>query len=93
VRAAESAVLLRDASAAEVLQGVQAVSAGEAYVPARLRGSVPVLRVGIGRDSCVSGRRRLGLSRRELQIIPLIAQASLTRKSPIIFAFPRRSDP
>jgi DNA-binding NarL/FixJ family response regulator len=44
-----------------------------------LRGSVPVLRVGCGRGSLRQRSPPLGLSRRELQIIPLIAQG-LTNK-------------
>jgi DNA-binding NarL/FixJ family response regulator len=80
VRAGISGYLLRDASATEVLQSVQAVVAGEAVCPGTL---CAVLFRYFQSDAaglpCVSGRRRLGLSRRELQLIPLIAQG-LTNK-------------
>ena len=80
VRAGISGYLLRDASAGEVLQGVQAVYAGEAVCPGAL---CAVLFRYFESDAaslpCASGRRRLGLSRRELQLIPLIAQG-LTNK-------------
>ena len=80
VRAGISGYLLRDASATEVLQAVQAVVAGEAVCPGTL---CAVLFRYFQSDAaglpCVSGRRRLGLSRRELQLIPLIAQG-LTNK-------------
>jgi len=80
VRAGISGYLLRDASATEVLQGVQAVFAGEAVCPGTL---CAVLFRYFQSDAaglpCASERRRLGLSRRELQLIPLIAQG-LTNK-------------
>ena len=80
VRAGISGYLLRDASAGEVLQGVQAVYAGEAVCPGAL---CAVLFRYFESDAaslpCASGGRRLGLSRRELQLIPLIAQG-LTNK-------------
>jgi DNA-binding NarL/FixJ family response regulator len=80
VRAGISGYLLRDASAGEVLEGVQAVYAGEAVCPGAL---CAVLFRYFESDAaslpCASGRRRLGLSRRELQLIPLIAQG-LTNK-------------
>ena len=80
VRAGISGYLLRDASSGEVLQGVQAVYAGEAVCPGAL---CAVLFRSFESDAaslpCASGRRRLGLSRRELQLIPLIAQG-LTNK-------------
>ncbi|HXN50307.1 MAG TPA: response regulator transcription factor [Candidatus Acidoferrum sp.] len=80
VRAGISGYLLRDASSGEVLQGVQAVYAGEAVCPGAL---CAVLFRYFESDAaslpCASGRRRLGLSRRELQLIPLIAQG-LTNK-------------
>jgi DNA-binding NarL/FixJ family response regulator len=75
VRAGVSGYLLRDASAGEVLQGVQAVYAGEAVCPGAL---CAVLFRYFESDAtglpCTSKSRRLGLSRRELQLIPLIAQ-------------------
>jgi len=80
VRAGISGYLLRDASSGEVLQAVQAVYAGEAVCPGAL---CAVLFRYFESDAaglpCASGRRRLGLSRRELQLIPLIAQG-LTNK-------------
>jgi DNA-binding NarL/FixJ family response regulator len=80
VRAGISGYLLRDASATEVLQGVQAVSAGEAVCPGTLCAALfRYFESDAAGLPCVSGRRRLGLSRRELQIIPLIAQG-LTNK-------------
>ncbi len=80
VRAGISGYLLREASAAEVLQGVQAVSAGEAVCPGTLCAALfRYFESDAAGLPCVSGRRRLGLSRRELQLIPLIAQG-LTNK-------------
>jgi DNA-binding NarL/FixJ family response regulator len=80
VRAGINGYLLRDASAGEVLQGVQAVHAGEAVCPGAL---CAVLFRYFESDAtslpCTSSKRRLGLSRRELQLIPLIAQG-LTNK-------------
>lgn len=80
VRAGISGYLLREASAAEVLQGVQAVSAGEAVCPGTLCAALfRYFESDAAGLPWVSGRRRLGLSRRELQLIPLIAQG-LTNK-------------
>jgi DNA-binding NarL/FixJ family response regulator len=80
VRAGISGYLLRDASATEVLQGVQAVAAGEAVCPGTLCAALfRYFESDAAGLPCVSGRRRLGLSRRELQLIPLIAQG-LTNK-------------
>jgi DNA-binding NarL/FixJ family response regulator len=80
VRAGISGYLLRDASASEVLQGVRAVAAGEAVCPGAL---CAVLFRYFESDAtglpCTSSKRRMGLSRRELQLIPLIAQG-LTNK-------------
>jgi DNA-binding NarL/FixJ family response regulator len=80
VRAGISGYLLHDASSQEVVEGVRAVQAGAAVCPGKLctvlfryfeseAGSLP----------CGSARRRLGLTRREQQLIPLIAQG-LTNK-------------
>jgi len=80
VRAGISGYLLRDASAGEVLQGVRAVAAGEAVCPGAL--SAVLFRYFQSEANglpCTSSKRRMGLSRRELQIIPLIAQG-LTNK-------------
>ena len=80
VRAGISGYLLRDASAGEVLQGVQAVHAGEAVCPGALCSALfRYFESDTASLPCVSSRRRLGLSRRELQLIPLIAQG-LTNK-------------
>ena len=80
VRAGISGYLLRDASAGEVLHGVQAIHAGEAVCPGAM---CAVLFRYFESDAaslpCTSRKRRLGLSRRELQLIPLIAQG-LTNK-------------
>jgi DNA-binding NarL/FixJ family response regulator len=80
VRTGISGYLLRDASAGEVLQGVQAIHAGEAVCPGAL---CAVLFRYFESDAsslpCANSKRRLGLSRRELQLIPLIAQG-LTNK-------------
>jgi DNA-binding NarL/FixJ family response regulator len=80
VRAGISGYLLRDASATEVLQGVHAVSIGEAVCPGSLCAALfRYFESDAAGLPCVSGRRKLGLSRRELQLIPLIAQG-LTNK-------------
>jgi len=75
VRAGISGYLLRDASSGEVLQGVRAVAAGEAVCPGTL---CAFLFRYFESDTtglpCTSSKRRMGLSRRELQLIPLIAQ-------------------
>jgi DNA-binding NarL/FixJ family response regulator len=80
VRAGISGYLLRDASSGEVLQGVRDVAAGEAVCPGAL---CSVLFRYFQSDAnglpCTSSKRRMGLSRRELQLIPLIAQG-LTNK-------------
>jgi DNA-binding NarL/FixJ family response regulator len=80
VRAGINGYLLRDASAEEVLDGVHSVHAGEAVCPGSL---CAVLFKYFESDasslSVVSSRRRMGLSRREQQLIPLIAQG-LTNK-------------
>jgi DNA-binding NarL/FixJ family response regulator len=80
VRAGISGYLLRDASAGEVLQGVQAVHVGEAVCPGALCAALfRYFESDTASLPCGSSRRRLGLSRRELQLIPLIAQG-LTNK-------------
>ncbi len=80
VRAGISGYLLRDASADEVLEGVHAVFAGEAVCPGVL---CSVLFRYFESDAAslpyASGGRRMGLSRREQQLIPLVAQG-LTNK-------------
>jgi DNA-binding NarL/FixJ family response regulator len=80
VRAGISGYLLRDASADEVLEGVQAVHAGEAVCPGALCAVLfRYFQSDAASLSCGSDRRRLGLSRREQQLIPLIAKG-LTNK-------------
>lgn len=80
VRAGVSGYMLRDASTEEVLRGIRAVQAGEAACSGELCG---VLFRYLEREAalmpCVSARRRLGLTRREQQLIPFIAQG-LTNK-------------
>src|ERR1700739_4279331 len=67
VRAGISGYLLRDASAGEVLQGVQAVHAGEAVCPGALCAALfRYFESDTASLPCASARRRLGLSRREL---------------------------
>jgi DNA-binding NarL/FixJ family response regulator len=80
VRAGISGYLLHDASSEEVVEGVLAVHAGEAVCPGKL--CTALFRYFEGEASslpCGSARRRLGLTRREQQLIPLIAQG-LTNK-------------
>lgn len=80
VRAGVSGYLLRDASSEEVLRGIRAVHSGEAACPGAL---CNVLFRYLEREAalmpCLSARRRLGLTRREQQLIPFIAQG-LTNK-------------
>jgi|ERR1035438_1774675 two-component system response regulator NreC len=75
VRAGISGYLSHDASAAEVLDGIHAVQAGHSVCPGELctllfryfEQETPEL-------PCASPRQRLGLTRREQQIVPLIAK-------------------
>ena len=80
VRAGVSGYILRDASTEEVLRGIRAVQAGKAACPG---GLCSVLFQYLEREApmmpCLSSRRRLGLTRREQQLIPFIAQG-LTNK-------------
>ena len=75
VRAGISGYLWRDASADDVLEGIRAVRAGEAVCPGAL---CTVLFRYFARETqelpCASPRQRLGLTRREQQIVPLIAK-------------------
>jgi DNA-binding NarL/FixJ family response regulator len=80
VRAGISGYLLHDASSEEVVEGVCAVHAGEAVCPGTL--CTALFRYFASEASslpCGSARRRLGLTRREQQLIPLIAKG-LTNK-------------
>jgi DNA-binding NarL/FixJ family response regulator len=75
VRAGVSGYLLQDASGDEVLEGIQAVHAGDAVCPSSL---CTVLFRYFERETsglpCASVRQRLGFTRREQQLIPLIAK-------------------
>ncbi len=80
VRAGISGYLLRDASSEEVPKAVRAVQAGEAVCPGTL--CTALFRYFESETAslpCVSAHRRLGLTRREQQLIPLAAQG-LTNK-------------
>ncbi len=80
VRAGISGYLLHDASSDEVLEGVRAVHAGEAVCPGALCTALfRYLESEAASVTCGSPRRRLGLTRREQQLIPLIAKG-LTNK-------------
>jgi len=80
VRAGISGYLLHDASADEVLEGVRAVHAGEAVCPGTLcRALFRYFESEAASMPCASARRRLGLTRREQQLVPLIAKG-LTNK-------------
>ena len=80
VRAGISGYLLHDASSDEVLDGVRAVCEGEAVCPGAL--CTALFRYFENEAAsmvCGSPRRRLGLTRREQQLVPLIAKG-LTNK-------------
>jgi DNA-binding NarL/FixJ family response regulator len=80
VRAGISGYLFHDASADEVLEGVRAVHGGEAVCPRML--CAVLFRYFESEATsmpCASARRRLGLTRREQQLVPLIAKG-LTNK-------------
>jgi DNA-binding NarL/FixJ family response regulator len=80
VRAGISGYLLHDACAEEVLEGVRAVHAGEAVCPGTLCAALfRYFESEAASLPCASARRRLGLTRREQQIVPLIAKG-LTNK-------------
>jgi DNA-binding NarL/FixJ family response regulator len=80
VRAGISGYLLDDASSGEVLEGVRAVHAGEAVCPGALCTALfRYLESEVASMACGSPRRRLGLTRREQQLVPLIAKG-LTNK-------------
>ena len=80
VRAGALGYLLKDASATDVVAGVRAVSRGEAVYPRQL--SIHLFRA-VSQNwtplSSVRVRLDLGLTRRQQQILPLIAQG-LTNK-------------
>lgn len=80
VRAGISGYLLHDASSEDLLRAVRAVRAGEAVCPGTLCSTL--FRYFESEASAllpVSARRSLGLTRREQQLIPLIAKG-LTNK-------------
>ena len=80
VRAGIRGYLLHDASSDEVLEGVRAVRAGEAVCPGALCTALfRYCESEAASMECVSPRRRLGLTRREQQLVPLIAKG-LTNK-------------
>jgi DNA-binding NarL/FixJ family response regulator len=80
VRVGISGYLLHDASADEVLAGVRAVHAGEAVCPGMLCTALfRYFESEAAALPCASARRRLGLTRREQQLVPLIAKG-LTNK-------------
>jgi DNA-binding NarL/FixJ family response regulator len=80
VRAGISGYLLPEASAEEVVEGIRAVRDGKAVCPGTL--CTALFRYFEGETSglpCASLQQRLGLTRREQQLIPLIAKG-LTNK-------------
>jgi two-component system nitrate/nitrite response regulator NarL len=80
VRAGISGYLLQEASADEVIEGIRAVQEGKAVCPGTL--CTALFRYFEGETSglpCASLQQRLGLTRREQQLIPLIAKG-LTNK-------------
>jgi len=80
IRAGAVGYLLKDASATDVVAGVRAVSRGEAVYPHQL--SIHLFRAVSQRCTPLSSvrvRLDLGLTRRQQQILPLIAQG-LTNK-------------
>jgi len=80
VRAGISGYLLHDASSEEVVEGARAVHAGEAVCPGRLCTALfRYFESDAASLPCGSARRRLGLTRREQQLVPLIAKG-LTNK-------------
>jgi two-component system response regulator NreC len=75
VRAGIRGYLLRDASVDQLLDAIRAIQAGKAVCPGEL--CVSLFRYFEGDASplpCAAVQRRLGLSRREQQLIPLIAK-------------------
>jgi DNA-binding NarL/FixJ family response regulator len=80
VRAGINGYLLHDASSEEVVEGVRAVHAGEAVCPGTLCAALfRYFESEAAALPCASARRRLGLTRREQQLVPLIAKG-LTNK-------------
>jgi len=80
VRAGVRGYLPRDASAKDVLEGVRALQAGEAVCPGTLCATLfRYLEREATSFPSATVHRRMGLSRREQQLIPLIAEG-LTNK-------------
>jgi DNA-binding NarL/FixJ family response regulator len=80
VRAGISGYLWKDASADDVLEGIRAVQAGEAVCPGELCTVLfQYFEYEASSLPCAGVRQRLGLTRREQQLIPLIAKG-LTNK-------------
>ena len=80
VRAGAAGYILKDASAAEVVAGVQAVARGQAVCPPHL--CIHLFRAFSRQWTAVPNARiklEFGLTRRQQQIVPLIAQG-LTNK-------------
>jgi DNA-binding NarL/FixJ family response regulator len=80
VRAGAVGYFLQDASAAEVVSGIQCVARGRAICPAQL--SISLFRAFSRQWTALPNARiklELGLTRRQQQLIPLIAQG-LTNK-------------
>jgi DNA-binding NarL/FixJ family response regulator len=79
VRAGVAGYLLKDASASEVMGAIRAVSQGEAVCPPRLC-RILFRHVASGSDVVsVAPRKDFSLTRRQLELVPLIAQG-LTNK-------------
>jgi DNA-binding NarL/FixJ family response regulator len=80
VRAGAVGYLLKDASAADVISAVRSVAQGQAICPSQL--SMPLFRTVAQQWTSVPSSRiklELGLTRRQQQLVPLIAQG-LTNK-------------
>jgi len=80
VRAGAVGYLLKDASAADVISAVRSVARGQAICPSQL--SMPLFRTVAQQWTSVPSSRiklELGLTRRQQQLVPLIAQG-LTNK-------------
>jgi DNA-binding NarL/FixJ family response regulator len=80
VRAGAVGYLLKDASAADVISAVRSVAQGQAICPSQL--SMPLFRTVARQWTSVPSSRiklELGLTRRQQQLVPLIAQG-LTNK-------------
>jgi two-component system, NarL family, response regulator DevR len=70
---------LRDVSAGDVLEGIRAVQAGEAVCRALCTALFRYFEHETSPVPCAGVRQRLGFTRREQQLIPLIAKG-LTNK-------------